>query len=122
MGMVATDNAYAERINGTIKNEFLKYRNMKTLKDLKREVSKAVKYYNKKRPHNHLSRMTPENFENHLIDLNIQERPKVTIYTDGNDKIKEASRLYDLDPEKGLWVHNCPIFNEILINQLSGQH
>lgn len=122
MGMIATDNAYAERINGTIKNEFLKYRDMLTLKDLKREISKAVKYYNKKRPHNHLSRRSPENFEDNLIDLNIQERPTVIIYTDGNDKIKEASSLYGLDPEKNLWTHNCPIYNELFINQLNGQH
>lgn len=117
MGLVATDNPYAERINGTIKNEFLKYRNMKNLRDLKRELTKAVKYYNNKRPHNHLSqRLSPVQFEEYFINLNIQKRPTVIIYTDGNEKIKEAESLFDLNPEKGLWVHNCPIYNELLIN------
>lgn len=116
MGMIATDNAYAERINGTIKNEFLRYRNMETLKDLKREVARSVKYYNKNRPHNHLFKMTPEAYEDYSLALDIQKRPTEIIYTDGNDKIKEASSLYDLDPEKGLWIHICPIYNELFIN------
>lgn len=118
MGMTAMDNPYAERINGTIKNEFLKYRSMKNLGDLKREVSSAVKYYNEKRPHNHLDkRMSPVEYENYLIDLDIKKRSTVTIYTDDYDKIKQASGIIDLDPEKGLWVHNCPIYNEVFINQ-----
>lgn len=111
MGLIATDNPFAERINGTIKNEFLRYRSMKTLKDLRRELNKAVKYYNNKRPHNNLhKRLSPIQFEEYLINLDIQNRPTVTIYTDGYDKIKEASSLFDLNPEEGLWVHNCPIY------------
>jgi len=73
-------------------------------------------YYNNKRPHNHLQRKSPIEFEKELVDLNIQKRPTVTIYTEGNDKIKEASSLIDLDPEKGLWIHNCPIWNDQFIN------
>ena len=38
MGLVATDNAYAERINGTIKNEFLRYWEMKNFEALKRKL------------------------------------------------------------------------------------
>lgn len=116
MGLVATDNAYAERINGTIKNEFLRCWEIEDYKDLKRKLKKAVMYYNNKRPHNHLQRKSPIEFEKELVDLNIQKRPTVTIYTEGNDKIKEASSLIDLDPEKGLWIHNCPIWNGQFIN------
>lgn len=117
MGLVATDNSYAERINGTIKNEFLRHWEIKDLRDLKRKLKKAVDYYNNKRPHNHLpQRMSPLKFEKELLDSDIRKRPTVTIYTDGNDKIKEASSLIDLDPEKGLWIHNCPIYNDQFIN------
>jgi len=116
MGLVATDNAYAERINGTIKNEFLRYWEMKNFEALKRKLKKAVTYYNSKRPHDHLKKKAPIEFEMELVNLNIQKRPTVTIYTDGNDKIKEASSLIDLDPEKGLWIHNCPIWNDQFIN------
>ena len=116
MGLVATDNAYAERINGTIKNEFLRYWEINNFEDLKRRLKKAVTYYNNRRPHDHLKKKTPIEFEMELVNLNIQKRPTVTIYTDGNDKIKEASSLIDLDPEKGLWIHNCPIWNDQFIN------
>jgi len=116
MGLVATDNAYAERINGTIKNEFLRCWEIKDYRDLKRKLKKAVTYYNSKRPHNHLQRKSPIEFEKELVNLEIQKRPTVTIYTEGNDKIIEASSLIDLDPEKGLWIHNCPIWNDQFIN------
>ena len=70
MGAKATENAYAERINGTIKNEYLCYRQMETLADLKRELRKAVKHYNTVRIHNGLfGRMSPVEFEKKIIDL-----------------------------------------------------
>ncbi len=59
MGKIAQDNAYAERINGTIKNEYLDYWKPTDFADLKGKVSRAVKNYNTKRPHNHLHRKTP---------------------------------------------------------------
>lgn len=42
MCLKATENAYSERVNGTIKNEYLKYRDINTLDQLKRELKKAV--------------------------------------------------------------------------------
>ena len=77
MGMVATDNAYAERINGTIKNSYLAYKSMKDLKDLRREVKKAVEHYNTKRPHNSLARRTPVAFEEEILNSVDQKRPTV---------------------------------------------
>lgn len=51
MGTVAWENAYAERINGIVKNEYLKRWKVKHLKDLKKKVEKAVNNYNTKRMH-----------------------------------------------------------------------
>lgn len=118
MGQMAIDNPYAERVNGTIKNEYLKFRKMRTLEDLKRELRKSVKHYNEKRIHNSLpNRMVPVEFENKIVSLIDQKRPTVTIYTDGYDKIMEASSLYNLRPEENLGIHICPI----LLNNYSSQ-
>jgi putative transposase len=54
MGASAQENAYAERINGTIKNEYLNYWQPKNLKELKSMLKRAVNHYNNKRIHNEL--------------------------------------------------------------------
>lgn len=54
MAQSAQDNAYAERINNTIKNEYLIYWKQTNFEELKRQVDKAVFNYNNKRLHNNL--------------------------------------------------------------------
>lgn len=68
MGKIAQDNAYAERVNGTIKNEFLAYWATKDYAQLKRQVNKAVHYYNNIRPHDHIEKKTPAAFHQEVID------------------------------------------------------
>lgn len=110
MGKKAQDNAYAERVNGIIKNEYLKYKKIDDFKALKKEIKKAVNNYNKKRHHKGLNkRISPMEFEKELLDLSNRKRPKVIIYAEGNYKIKEASSLLDFKPEEELQAHNCPI-------------
>lgn len=118
MGEKAQDNAYAERINGIIKNEYLKYKDIKSFTRLKAEVKKAVEHYNNKRIHRSLpAKSTPIKFEKSLLGLYSQKRPKVIIYADGNRNIKEASSHLDIMPEKEPRAHNCPI--EIKIDCLT---
>lgn len=110
MGVCAQDNAYAERINATIKNEYLKYWDINSLYKLKKCVNKAVKHYNNQRKHNHLpKRMTPLGFQNEFVNLTDQEKPMVIVYADGNYKMKEASSLSHFRPRKKPQVHDCPI-------------
>ena len=110
MGASAQDNAYAERINGTIKNEYLNYWQPKNLKELKSMLKKAVNHYNNKRIHNELpGKTTPVQFEKSLLDLTSQKRPTVIIYAEGNYKIKVASSHFDFKPKEGTPAHNCPI-------------
>lgn len=76
MGLTAQDNAYAERINRTIKEEYLSYWKPKNFKELKGCLKRAVYNYNTARPHKSLGYQTPENhksikkiitiFDNHL--------------------------------------------------------
>ena len=74
MGMQAQDNAYAERINGTIKNEYLKHWNIKTFDELKRKVSKAVLHYNSIRIHDSLpARISPNEFNRTVQNYKIVE-------------------------------------------------
>jgi hypothetical protein len=110
MGASAQENAYAERINGTIKNEYLNYWQPKNLKELKSMLKKAVNHYNNRRVHNQLpGKTTPVQFEKYLLNLTSQKRPTVIIYAEGNYKIKVASSHFDFKPKEGTLAHNCPI-------------
>lgn len=80
MGLKAQDNAYAERINGTIKNEYLKRWNINDFKSLRTRLKKAVNHYNEKRIHRNLpGKQTPTSFERNLLSLSKSERPLVYI-------------------------------------------
>jgi transposase InsO family protein len=110
MGLKAQENAYAERINGTIKNEYLKLWKIKDFKDLKAKTRKAVNHYNYKRGHSSLPKdLAPNEFEEYLLNLKNQERPTVIIYADGNYKVKVASSHHDFITQERPLAHNCPI-------------
>jgi putative transposase len=119
MSINAKENAYAERINGIIKNEYLKYKSIDSLAQLRSQLSKAVNNYNNKRIHNELPfKQSPNQFEEKLLSLNTQRRPKVIVYAEGNYKIKEASSLLDFDPEEEPLAHVCPIkMSEVLLTK-----
>ena len=60
----AMENAYAERINGIIKNDYLKHFNIKSFQKLKAKLKQTVKLYNEQRPHQQLpGRLSPTDFE-----------------------------------------------------------
>ena len=60
------ENAHAERINGTIKNQYLKGYNPQCYKTLVTQTKRAVNNYNNKRPHKSLSGKSPAAFEEQL--------------------------------------------------------
>ena len=80
MGKIAQENAYAERINGTIKNEFIEHWKPQTFRQLKCMTARAVHYYNHVRPHNNLSKKTPKEFINQLSDLPQKQGKPITIF------------------------------------------
>lgn len=83
MCLEAWENAYAERINGTIKNEYLRYFKSKNLREITRYLAASVKLYNEDRIHLGLPRkMTPSEFEKSFILLSSQQRPKLRLYTE----------------------------------------
>ena len=53
------DNAKAERINNTMKNELLKDMRFTSIEEVIRAVARAVDFYNNDRPHMSIDMMTP---------------------------------------------------------------
>jgi transposase InsO family protein len=63
MGKMAQENGMAERLNGVIKNNYLRYRSINTFEDLMKQVDRTVHLYNLEKPHKSLKRKTPIQFE-----------------------------------------------------------
>jgi putative transposase len=80
MALSAQDNAYAERINKTIKEEYIDRWKPKNYKQLKKMIDKTVNQYNNKRPHNHIGRLSPIQFENNWYNNTNFSKPKITIF------------------------------------------
>jgi transposase InsO family protein len=77
----AWENAYGERINRTIKEEYLKHRNIDSLESLRKEMDRAVRLYNEDRPHWSLpQQLSPAGYEKYVEKLPKTKRPKMTIY------------------------------------------
>lgn len=86
MGVVAQDNAYAERINGIIKNEYLIYWDIRTLKELRICTQKAVRHYNSQRRHSSIGQMSPQEFLQKWLTSEPSQRPEETVYAEGRKR------------------------------------
>ncbi len=84
MALSAQDNAYAERINRTIKEEYLDHWKPQSFEQLKRYTNKAVKYYNNKRPHDNIGKMSPIDFENKWFNKELSMNKILTIFDNEN--------------------------------------
>lgn len=83
MALTAQDNAYAERINRTIKEEYLDHWKPNNFKELKEMTARAVDSYNNRRIHDRLGRMAPNAFIEQWKELTKEERPIEKIYDNG---------------------------------------
>lgn len=54
------ENALAERLNGTVKNDFFPKRVYQNHKEARKVISKSIETYNRKRPHGSVDYFTPE--------------------------------------------------------------
>jgi putative transposase len=68
------ENALAERVNGTIKNDFFPKRIYQNHKDAKKAISRIIQVYNQLRPHASIDFLTPD--QAHLKDGPIKKRWK----------------------------------------------
>lgn len=110
MGNAAWENAFAERINGIIKNEYLKMWSINSFEELKRYTTKAVNHYNRKRRHRAFKmKYNPVNFYQNHLALRAQERPTVIIYAEGRLNFKGTSSPPEVCPSKDPLAHICPM-------------
>jgi putative transposase len=80
MAKTAQDNAYAERINRTIKNDYIEYWRPRDYEQLKRMVTKAVNQYNNDRPHDNIGKLSPVRFEEKLLEETTFQTQSITIF------------------------------------------
>ena len=75
------ENTHIERVNGTIKNQYLKHYTIPNAKALTHYLNKAIETYNGKKPHQALKGKSPIQFENDLKELSLEERIPLKIFT-----------------------------------------
>jgi putative transposase len=80
MCKTAWENAYTERINRTIKEEYLNGWQINSYNSLSKRLKEAVYHYNHKRSHSSLGMKTPVAFEREVNHMTPDQRPKFKIY------------------------------------------
>jgi transposase InsO family protein len=76
----AWENAYSERINRTIKEEYLDGWEINDYATLSRRLNQAVHHYNRKRGHESIDLLSPTDFEKNVENMQPDQRSKITIY------------------------------------------
>lgn len=90
----AWENGKAERVNGVIKNNYLRHRSIDSFDTLRKEVDRSVYLYNNDKPHIKLQRKTPVGFETNESKSNKQ----TSMF---NPSVKSKGRLI-AEPVKGI--------------------
>lgn len=75
------ENTHIERVNDTIKNQYLKRMEINNRRELEKKLDDVIKTYNETRPHQSLKKMSPVQYENHIKQIKKETRMKMTIYT-----------------------------------------
>lgn len=94
------ENPYAERLNGIIKNDYLKHFDTSSFAKLKKALDRAVWLYNNERPHSELGYMAPLNFEKMLQQQNENERGTMVLHDFKNNPANGNSPV---SPPDALW-------------------
>lgn len=98
MGETVFENPHAERVIGTLKNDYVIPYGPQSDRTLASAFDKAVLMYNTDRPHSALGGMTPVEFESHVALLPERQRPRTIVYKEDLSTIihryqqKEAKR------------------------------
>jgi len=80
------ENTHIERVNDTIKNQYLNRMEVNSRRQLDIKLYETIKAYNETRPHQSLDHMSPVQYENHLLGIEKNKRSKMTIYTIKKDE------------------------------------
>lgn len=79
MCLLPQENAYAERVQGTLKNDYIVFENLRE-NNMAYISTKIARLYNDQKPHIGLQRMTPTDFEKYVDKLPLLDRPQMPIY------------------------------------------
>jgi transposase InsO family protein len=96
----AYENGKAERINGIIKNNYLKHRNIQSFIQLEIEVDRSVALYNNERSHKNLQYNTPAQLEKQQLYLHKPTKPVIKESLHAKSQIIGASSPYNTEPTK----------------------
>jgi putative transposase len=75
------ENTMQERVNKTIKNQYLKHWNIKSISALNHRLADAVFAYNYDKPHSSIGKITPVEYENQLQNIPPENRTILNIHT-----------------------------------------
>jgi len=91
------DNSHMERLNGTVKNDYLIPFGVHTFIELKKKLPIVVERYNQLRPHSSIGDMTPLAFEGYISKMPIKKRPvtivKPEIFMNHQKSTKEKEQI-----------------------------
>lgn len=79
------ENAYVERVQGTLKYEYL-FEFELTKSNIRNMAWRIMRYYNDERPHCELSMMTPTTYETYVGNLPENKTPEMTIFQGFTEK------------------------------------
>ena len=75
------ENTHIERVNDTIKNQYMRRKEIKNKRQMEAQLDATIKAYNESRPHQGISKMSPVEYEKYLLKEPIEKRTKMKIYT-----------------------------------------
>lgn len=90
------ENTHIERVNDTIKNQYLKRMEINNRKEMEKKSGEVIASYNETRPHQSLQKMSPVEYERQLAGVSKENRRKMKIYTVKLNKNK--TRRYTAKP------------------------
>jgi putative transposase len=93
------ENTHIERLNDTIKNQYLYRMQIDNIKQLGTRLDEVIKSYNGTRPHQSINRLSPIQYEDSLLKIPKEKRTKMIIYTvktSQNEEQKNQLELFKL--------------------------
>lgn len=95
MGRIVYDNAHMERVNQTIKKEYLIHRNIQTTLDLSKFLKQDVRLYNEERPHIALGNISPIEFERYICNIPLCQRTPMRVFALKTNRATNSSKTVD---------------------------
>jgi len=92
MAETCLENPYAERIIGTLKNDYLRLNHIRTLPQLQAALARVVKLYNNC-PHGELGKLSPLAFEKYISIISKQERPVMQLYDFRQNAVEQKNNI-----------------------------